>query len=334
MDRTSPNGRAETRASSWLQDHALAVAVVAAIALIAAIGLGIALLSGGGEETPETPPDGDETMGERPLEALVAVKVDNAEPARPQIGIDAARYLFEVPVEGGMTRFLALFAPGDGLVGPVRSARPVDVDLLPALSDVLVSTGGRPFVMGPLEAQGVELVGSDPEDNELQTLERPAPHNLFVSLAGLPEPTERPSPLPRGESTAGEPTEEAIEVPYADPVTWTYTDGVYTREVGGEVATIFPEFSAEPVAFTTETVVVMEVVERPAGYQDVNGVDVPTFDVIGSGVVRVYNQGTTITGTWSRASSAEPFDLWTDSGETLNLPEGRVFVHLLPAAPG
>src|SRR5687768_10647918 len=61
----------------------------------------------------------------------LAVKIDNAPPARPQAGLDAADIVYEELGEGGLTRFLTIFHCNDsGEVGPVRSARNVDPDIL------------------------------------------------------------------------------------------------------------------------------------------------------------------------------------------------------------
>ena len=79
---------------------------------------------------------------------FLAIKVDNAPGARPQVGIGSTTLLIEMPVEGGLTRFLAIYPrDGSGVVGPVRSLRPVDVDLLPPLAVHVVSTGGQPFIL-------------------------------------------------------------------------------------------------------------------------------------------------------------------------------------------
>ena len=87
----------------------------------------------------------------------IAVKVDNAAGAWPQFGLSSAEVIFEVPVEGGLTRFTALyFNARPTVVGPVRSVRPVDADLLAAFRPVLASTGGQDFVRREIQAAGIE----------------------------------------------------------------------------------------------------------------------------------------------------------------------------------
>src|SRR5436190_6287731 len=66
-----------------------------------------------------------------PSGAVLAVKIDNTAASRPRIGIDKAAVVYVEPVEGGLTRLLAVFSTGAGAlpgeVGPIRSARESDV---------------------------------------------------------------------------------------------------------------------------------------------------------------------------------------------------------------
>lgn len=345
--------------TAWIQNHALVVGGVAVAALVAVIAMGVALATGGDEAAPVAgdtstpsvttsvpdvtlppddstpPPTATTAPPPDPIEnpsALVAIKIDNADQARPQIGLNAARYLFEVPVEGGMTRFLGFFEAGtDTLVGPVRSARPVDVDLVGVLSSTLVSTGGRPFVLGALTGNGIDLVGADPENSPFQSLERPTPHHLFLALNDIPTPEPVEFGLPDADFPGGEGA-DTVDIPYASPVRWTFSDGIYVRGDGTEVTQVLPDWDGDLVAFTTDTVVVMDVNPRSAGYQDSAGSEVPTFDVIGSGDLAVHNGGTVVEGRWERASLADPYRFLTDDGDEFGLPEGRVFIHLVPAS--
>jgi hypothetical protein len=339
-DTTSPQWK------SWLESHVVAVAATGAVALLAAIVLGVVAL--GGSDTGEQPTAPPTTQTSAPAsstgtsspitattapgaaagEGLIAVKIDNAPAARPQIGLGSARYLFEVPVEGGLTRFLGLYSPNDVLVGPVRSLRPVDVDLIPALSDTVVATGGRPFVIAPLEANGVSVLGFDDTASVLQSLERPRPHNLFVNLSQF-QVADHPPGLPTGDLPPPTDTAETITVPYASPVSWIYEDSGYARSDAGEPTMFLPEYEGSPAPLVATTVVVMSVGERRAGYTDVNGAEVPDFDVIGSGALVVFNQGQVFGGRWSRASLSEPYEFTTPQGDEFGLPGGLVYIHLL-----
>lgn len=338
----TPPGGLRQRTVTWIQDHALAVGALALAAVIVAAALAIALAteaSNDGEPPPSTGDNGaappaagdlssavEASVSYAPTE-LVAVKVDNAPGARPQIGLDRARVVIEAPVEGGMTRFLAFFELGDTLVGPVRSVRHVDVDLVGLLSKTLVSTGGRPFVVGELEGNGVTMIGIDPENSPLQQVERPAPHNLVVSLSGIVPNSPVTSGLPWGELPEGV---SVGAVPGPGGVSWRYEGGAYIRSEEGDPVQVLPGWDEAPVPLTVETVLVMTVNERSAGYQDVNGLEVPTFDVIGSGGLVVHHGGRSVEGSWSRASLIAPYVFRTADGMPFGLPPARTFIHLVP----
>ena len=123
----------------------------------------------------------------------IAVKIDNTSSGRPQVGIAAADIVFEELVEGGVTRYLAVFhtaIPGE--VGPVRSGRPQDADLVRALGGVFVFSGvGNANVREIIRGTDLLLVEHDTSggtpDGELffRSSRKPAPWNLHISAAEL-----------------------------------------------------------------------------------------------------------------------------------------------------
>jgi hypothetical protein len=65
------------------------------------------------------------------LGPVIAVKIDNIVNARPQTGLQDADIVYVLPVEGGLSRFLAVFSSRlPPVIGPVRSAREDDLELL------------------------------------------------------------------------------------------------------------------------------------------------------------------------------------------------------------
>ncbi|MCD4705678.1 DUF3048 domain-containing protein [bacterium] len=76
----------------------------------------------------------------------LAITIENNEAARPQSGLDKANLVIEVPVEGGITRFLAFFADGDEVdkIGPIRSARPYFFDWSKEFDALYCHVGGSP----------------------------------------------------------------------------------------------------------------------------------------------------------------------------------------------
>ncbi|MFZ0014860.1 MAG: DUF3048 domain-containing protein, partial [Acidimicrobiia bacterium] len=287
-------------ALEWLRTHPWqTTAAVLGIALVAAI-VGLVVLITGDEapvepvaeattttteaEVPETtvvtdstaatiappPPvvDGPGPFGTEAPEAVTAVVVDNVPDVGFQIGIDQAPLIVEVPVEGGLTRYTAMFgASTPDLIGPVRSLRPVSADLLSLFRPIVFASGGQPFVTGMVESTGATIV--TPElSNAYQTLERPRPYHLFVtpSVEGQVSVAVG-SPWEYGEWNGGDPATEAV-VPFAREVTWRFEDGVYVRYENGTAVQVQSGFEAEPTALTRDTVIVLYANQKSAGYID------------------------------------------------------------------
>ena len=129
----------------------------------------------------EVPADADQG---RPA---LAVKIDNHPDAVPQVGLDQTDIVFEERVEG-ITRFLAVFWAHDVAgVGPIRSARTSDIDLLGSLGQPLLAwSGGNEGVVDAVASSDVIDVGFDHQpDLYYREPSRSAPHNLMSDTAAL-----------------------------------------------------------------------------------------------------------------------------------------------------
>jgi hypothetical protein len=89
--------------------------------------------------------------GKRPI----AVMINNIKVATPQIGVGAADLLYEMPVEGGITRLMAVFADAGAIpeLGSIRSARNGYIDLAGGLDAIYVHFGGSYLAVEQLEQQ-------------------------------------------------------------------------------------------------------------------------------------------------------------------------------------
>lgn len=288
------------------------------------------------DESPETTAAGATPTGG--LGGLIAVKIDNAPPARPQMGPGEATILVEVPVEGGITRFIAVLPEElSGLAGPIRSLRPVDADLLPAVASVVVSSGGRPFVVQEVVASGVDNIEAG-FSSMFVSQGRPDPYDTFVDLDLLEtiidEATTPATGLPSGEIPGEGEAVTEFDLPY-EGVSFRYEEATgYVRLQDGEPFEVLGVDGSGPHSMSHDIVVLMYVAERPAGYSDINGIPVSTFDVIGSGDLIVHVAGEQFAGTWSRSAHADPYLFRGPSGESFGLPEGSIYVALIPRQAG
>jgi len=140
-----------------------------------------------------------------PAHPAVVVKIDNSPDSRPQTGINEADIVYELLVEG-ITRYALVFHSNMvDPVGPVRSARSSDIDLVADLSTPLFSwSGGNPGVVGEVrnaERKGILIDASQDAASPAyyRANDRQAPHNLYVHLPQLLElkaPANAGNPAP------------------------------------------------------------------------------------------------------------------------------------------
>lgn len=115
---------------------------------------------------------------------IVGVMIDNHPEAWPQRGLSQARVVYEAPVEGGITRFLAIFDNAQMVekVGPVRSARPYFIDWLKEYGDGLyMHCGGSPAALALLGNADIFSANEYYKGSYYWRDEaRQAPHNLYT----------------------------------------------------------------------------------------------------------------------------------------------------------
>jgi hypothetical protein len=110
---------------------------------------------------PTTDPTESPTPSEEPEEGFIfpdpsvrpwAASIDNqGEKPFPQGGLSDAQIVYEIPVEGGVTRYLALFWKADvDLIGPIRSARDYMLDVFMPYDGILVHVGGSPQALADI----------------------------------------------------------------------------------------------------------------------------------------------------------------------------------------
>ena len=141
-----------------------------------------------------------------PAHPAIVVKMDNSPDARPQTGINEADIVYELLVEG-ITRYALVFHSDlVDPVGPVRSARSSDIDLVADLSTPLFAwSGANSGVMAEVAAaarRGILIDASQDAASPAyyRSNDRAAPHNLYVHLPQLlelksPETPTNPAPL-------------------------------------------------------------------------------------------------------------------------------------------
>lgn len=283
------------------------------------------------------PVDDEELLDRR----VLAVKVDNHWNARPQSGILEAEAVFEIRVEGGLTRFMAVFHSTDSeALGPIRSGRPSDAALVRPLEATLAISGGQPWVRNGISALGVPYL-SDTRPGMFRISERSAPHNLYgntIELRQVADERDIPdTPPPTALWEFGELPEDAgeatdITFTFSDTTTteWIWDGTSYARNIDDAESTwLNPDGEEEQITADVLIAIVGEqyTASPPAG---AGGSSVPATSTIGSGPFYVFSDGKVIEGTWARESPEEPFVLTTEDGDPLLVPPGFAWISVVP----
>ena len=281
--------------------------------------------------------------GKVPRRPALAVKVENLPQARPQWGLDMADIVFEEPVEGGITRFIAVYQCHESArIEPVRSGRLVDAQILQPLGQILFAySGAIQPVINEVDSPGSLLddVGADKAGGAYsRDPTRYAPHNLMTSTAALysaaatfgyhPGP---PSPIfTYGRMVEGGTPAAVVNLDFPlDVTTWTWhpKTGLYYRSYSDTGRAM----QGDNVQITASNVVVMVVHEYPTQYvEDPTGAHENELVLTGSGPAWVFRDGVQFYGKWERPKLSEPAYFVETNGNKVTLTAGNTWVEYVP----
>jgi len=256
---------------------------------------------------------------------ILVVKIDDTNMAHPQIGLEDADVVYIEQVEGGLTRLAAVFASKIPVrVGPVRSARISDIDILSQYGRVAFAYSGAQRKLLPvIAAANLEDLGAQHESSKIFTTDpnRVAPYAMVL----------------RADLLMQKIVDENLQVDSAKSVGFVFGDnpkgGIPTQKVviNWPAATYSAEWSEKEsrwllshngklnvadsgVVLGATTLVIQMVKISPSEYGDKFGGVTPLSETIGTGKAYVLRNGELFTTTWNRA--------FADSGTTFTLPDG------------
>ncbi|KRC60645.1 hypothetical protein ASE14_06555 [Agromyces sp. Root81] len=266
----------------------------------------------------------------------IAVKIDNHEEARPQIALNRTDIVFEELVEGGLTRYVAVWhsdVPDE--VGPVRSIRPMDPDIASPLGGIIAYSGGQDQFVAMMMATPLVNIVFDFDDTGLfyRADERPGPHDVILRSA---EAVSRnaslaPPPVQFHYGTADPLAAPALAAVPTSRIELVFSDGRFPAWDWDAAASVWlrsqegspdAEASGERVR-ATNVVTVRVAIDGSYG-------EVPKTVMIGSGEAWVSVAGRTAHGTWSKDAAGSPITLTADDGSPLRLAPGNTWVELVP----
>jgi hypothetical protein len=260
------------------------------------------------------------------------VKIENTPEARPQTGLDEADVVYEQVTEAGITRFITLFnSQLPDALGPIRSTRAMDSDVVAPLGGVFAYSGGIP--------QSVDLINHAPVDAVDETRaaaamfrdrSQRAPHNLYgragdlVALGG-----DQPRPIPplfsylaAGQAFAGDPVSAVrvdFDAPYAPIYTFDPSSHTWLRSIG------FTPFTAASGQQIAPTNVIVQFVPCCLPVPE-GGI----YMTVGTGEAWVFSDGKMVKGTWTRNDRSEVTMFLDDNNQPIRLNPGRTWVEFVP----
>ncbi len=269
-----------------------------------------------------------------PTRPALAIKIDNVSPARPQSGINQADIVFVEEVEGGLTRFAAIFhSTAVDEVGPVRSMRTGDFDLLAQFNAPLfANSGGNRYARRALGDSTLVDIGAATHLDLYYRTGRAAPHNLYTNPLNLwsvgsgPDyPTSTPSPIFRfrepGEAAVGDATAiTGVEIDYGRSVVeYEWNGSGWLRSQDGS-----PTVDAAGVRVAPTTVIV-HFTEYGVSLADALS---PEAITTGTGPAWILTDGLLVDANWRRPEIDDQFEYVTDAAAFVTILPGRTWVEM------
>ncbi|NJP71967.1 DUF3048 domain-containing protein [Streptomyces sp. C1-2] len=283
----------------------------------------------GGSGRPSRSPD----ESARPPGPVLAVKIDNVAPARPQAGLDTADVVYAEQVEGGLSRLMAVYASRwPESVGPVRSARESDLELLRQFHDPTLAFSGAQHKLLPL-IDKAPLRAATPEsepDAFYRATGRSAPHDLFLHprelMGSAPGADALTNGFRFGAAPSGGTPESARTVRFPAArftFTWSGDRERWLVSTDGR-----PTVNPEGDRVAPATVVVQYVSVHDSTFHDYLGSATPYTETVGAGRAQVLRDGRSYEGHWKRDTATQGTKFTTPEGAPLNFAKGQVWVVL------
>ena len=275
---------------------------------------------------------------------ILVVKIDDTVSARPQIGIDRADVVYIEQVEGGLTRLAAVFSSEiPTLIGPVRSARISDIDILAQYGRVVFAYSGAQGKMLPvISAANLNDYGAQRQSPTIYTRDeaRTSPTDMVLRADLLLEKVRsdgreiaqsRSVGWNFGDAPAGGIAITGAEInwPAASyELTWSAAEERWLISNNGVA-----NMSATGTQHGPTTFVIQRVELLPSEYGDKFGGVTPFSKTVGSGTGYVLRDGKYFSATWSRPDELSGTTWRALDGSEIAFARGQVWIALTEKNP-
>ena len=266
---------------------------------------------------------------------VLVAKMDNTFSSQPQVGLSKADMVVEELVEGGLTRLAAFYysdIPNN--VGPIRSMRASDIDVVSPVHASMVTSGAAARTIARIRGAHIPFYGEG-SPGMYRSTQRAAPYNLFVHLNDIAKATKTKAATPPDYLQWG--SEKSL--PKGRKVTSIQArfSGGHTTEWKFENGSYHNLNSNAPAGdqFPATNVLVLRVREGDAGYLDPAGNHVPETLLTGKGNALLFHNGRMIAANWHKGKApTSRITLKTKKGQKLEVPAGHTWIELVPVNGG
>ena len=275
---------------------------------------------------------------------VLAVKIDDTNSAHPQIGLELADIVYIEQVEGGLTRLAAIFSSQiPTRVGPVRSARISDIEILSQFGHIAFAySGAQKKLLPVISAANLQDLGAQRESSTIYTTDplRTPPYAMVLRADLLMNKVqEKGYVIDRAKSVGwkfgqapegGKLTESAtLHWPAARySAKWSSTELRWLLDHNSN-----PDTAESGKILGPTTLVIQLVSITNSIYHDKVGGITPYSQTVGSGRGYILRDGKSYAAQWSRISP-ESGTVWTKvDGSEINFAPGQVWVALTDTEP-
>jgi hypothetical protein len=267
------------------------------------------------------------------LGPVLAVKIDNIVFARPQTGLNSADIIYVIPVEGGLSRFMAIFSSHiPPVIGPVRSARQDDIELLRQFGrPAFAFSGAQPNLLPVVERTRIVNLYAGRVAGYYRNSSRMAPYNLYADTKTLLAEAKKASkahsigftfgPAPRGGRAIRSKT---ISYPAASfTFTWSRARKHWLVWIDGARGETTEGHQLAPATVVIQYTTITTSVFKEEGLRP------PDAVTVGHGTALVLRGGRAYVAQWSRPNRNRGTTFTTGKGQPMNFARGQVWVVLV-----
>jgi hypothetical protein len=275
---------------------------------------------------------------------ILAVKIDDTIAARPQIGLEEADLVYIEQVEGGLTRLAAIFASViPQSIGPVRSARISDIDILSQYGKVVFAySGAQPAMLTVIANSNLWDYGAQRQSPTIYTRgpNRSAPYDMVlrgdlllekVKADGREVAISKSVGWSFGDAPAGGVAIDSVSLRWPASkyeATWSKAEKRWLLSNGGVANFAAGGKQLGPTTFVIQTVEMSDSIFRAS-----DGSYTPLSETVGSGTGYILRDGRSFKSNWSRPT-AEAGTTWTlADGSEIHFAAGSVWVALTDRKP-